>query len=193
MEITHYLFPRFTEGSVLMLNGEKYIATLNYNTLTEEMIFEGENEKLAISKDDLDLMDTIYIQERKFVIMNSEVREVIYNSNWDLFLEHRCNVKEPGKNSGYGGSSQVAAIKNISSIASGRIYDLDLPSDWEARPYFKYWLKKDGELECFRNMRELKQFYKNKRGIFKEYVKANTVRYYNQESIIQLINYLEAN
>ena len=42
-------------------------------------------------------------------------------------------------------------------------------------------------------MRELKKLYKEKEELFKPYVKKYGVKYDNQESIIQLIEYLETN
>jgi hypothetical protein len=43
---------------------------LNYNSLTEEMIFENNGKKLAIGKGELELVDTVFIKDRKFVILN---------------------------------------------------------------------------------------------------------------------------
>ena len=40
-EVSHYLFPEFTQGVVLMKDGGKNETLLNYNSLTEEMIFEN--------------------------------------------------------------------------------------------------------------------------------------------------------
>lgn len=42
-------------------------------------------------------------------------------------------------------------------------------------------------------MGELKKLYKDKKGVFKAYVKKYGTKYDNQESIIQLIEYLESN
>ena len=192
VEITHYVFPEFSQGYVLMSDGTKYTASLNYNSLTEEMIFENEERKLAFSDKELELTDTIYIQDRKFIVLNTKVMEVIFHSNWNLYAEHRCNVKEQGQNSGYGGTSQVASINNISSIAGGKVYELELPDDFEAKPYIIYWLNKNGEFTKFDTMRQLKKIYDDKKGLYKDFVKKNKVKYNNQESIIQLINYLEA-
>ena len=40
IEMTHYLFPEFTQGVILMKSGIRNDALLNYNSLTEQMIFE---------------------------------------------------------------------------------------------------------------------------------------------------------
>ena len=42
-------------------------------------------------------------------------------------------------------------------------------------------------------MSELKKLYKDKKDLFKAYVKKHDVKYDNQKSIVQLIEYLESN
>jgi len=193
-EITHYLFPEFTQGVILMKAGEKNGTLLNYNSLTEEMIFENNGKKLAIAQRELARIDTVYIKDRKFIALNDKFVEFLYHSKWDLYVEHKCKVKEPGKPVGYGGTSKTTAVNSYSSFYSqGIFYELKLPDGYETNPYSYYWLKKNGELNKFRNMRELKKLYKEKEDLFKPYLKKYGVKYGNQESIIQLIEYLESN
>ena len=215
-EITHYLFPEFTQGVVLMKDGGKNETLLNYNSLTEEMIFENKGYKLAIAQKEFARIDTVYIKDRKFIVLNDQFVELLYQSNsikdrkiielndqfveylfhskWDLYVEHKCDVKNPGKPAGYGGTSNTTAVKSYSSFYSkGIFYELKLPEGYETKPYTYYWLKKHGEFNKFENMKELKKLFKDKEDIFKAYVKKHSVKYNNQESIIQLIEYLEAN
>lgn len=215
-EITHYLFPEFTRGIVLMRDGSKNESLLNYNSLTEEMIFEQNGKKFAIAQKELARIDTVYIKDRKFIVLDDRFIEFLYHSTLitgskvieqneqyveylshsecDLYAEHKCEVKLAGKPAGYGGSSQTTAVSAYSSFYSeGAVYELKLPVGYETRPYTYYWLKRDEKLNEFKNMRELKTIYKMKGGLFKTYVKNNDVKYDNQESIIQLIEYLESN
>jgi len=194
VEITHYLFPEFTQGVILMKAGTKYDVLLNYNSFTEEMIFENNGKKMAIAKVELRLVDTVFIKDRKFIALNNKFLELLYHSKWDMYVEHKCRMNEPGKSSGYGGTSKTTSIKTYSRIYSeGNIHELKLPDGYEIEPYTYYWIKKNGELNRFINMRELKKLYKDKKDLFKAYVKKYGVKYDNQESIIQLIEYLESN
>ena len=76
--ITHYLFPEFIQGTILMKAGDTRETLLNYNSLTEEMIFETNGRKLAIAPRDIVRMDTIYINNRKFIPMEDYFIEIIY-------------------------------------------------------------------------------------------------------------------
>ena len=75
LELSHYLFPEFTKGVVLMKTGVKNEALLNYNSLTEEMIFDNKGTKLALGQ--LDQVDTVYIQNRKFFPLNKKFVEIV--------------------------------------------------------------------------------------------------------------------
>jgi hypothetical protein len=194
IEMTHYLFPEFTQGVILMKSGIRNDALLNYNSLTEQMIFEKKGKKLAIGMNELGLIDTVFIKDRKFIAFNSVFVELLSHSKWDLFIEHKCELEEPGQPSGYGGTSKTTAIKSYSSIYSeGNSYQLKLPEGYKSNPYTYYWIKKNGKLHKFTSMRELKKLYKDKKDLFKAYLKKYRVKYDDQEGIIQLIEYLESN
>ncbi len=190
----HYLFPAFTQGIVLMKSGVQNEALLNYNTLTEEMVFDKNGTKLAIPKTDIGFIDTVFIEDRKFIVLDKKIVELLSYSKWHLFVEYKCKVQEKGQSAGYGGTSETAAINTHSSlIAGGVFYELELPNHYKIEPYTYYWLKKNGELKRFVNMTTLKKLYKDKKDLFKAHVKKHDVKYNDPESIIQLIEYLESN
>ncbi|MBV5315484.1 MAG: hypothetical protein JZU47_19430 [Prolixibacteraceae bacterium] len=192
LEVTHYLFPEFTKGVVLMKTGIKNGAMLNYNSLTEEMIFDNKGTKLAVSQ--LEQVDTVYISGRKFFILNNKFVELIYKAKYALYIEHKCSIKDPGKPAAYGGTSQTSATTSYSSyLSGGQVYELKLPEGYETKPFIDYWLKKDGKTEKFLSIRQLSKLFDEKESLFKEFVKKHDVKYDNQISIIELLKYMEAN
>lgn len=192
VEVTHYLFPEFTKGVVLMKNGIKNETLLNYNSLTEEMIFENNGTKLAIGQPEL--VDTVYIKGRKFFLLNGKFVELINNSKYKLYAEHKCTIKDPGRPAAYGGTSQTSSATSYSSyFAGGQVYELKLPEGYETKPFVDYWLVKDGEVSKFLSIRQLAKLFNEKDNSFKEFVKKHDVKYTDQSGIIELIRYLEAN
>lgn len=192
VEVTHYLFPEFTKGIVLMKNGIKNETLLNYNSLTEEMIFENNGTKLAIGQPEL--VDTVFVKGRKFFLLNGKFVELINNSKYKLYAEHKCTIKDPGKPAAYGGTSQTSATSTYSSFfTGGQVYDLKLPEGYETKPFVDYWLVKDGEVSKFLSIRQLAKLFSEKDNSFKEFVKKHDVKYTDQSGIIELIRYLEAN
>lgn len=192
VEITHYLFPDFIKGSVFMKSGVKQATMLNYNTLTEEMVFQDRGKVLAIGDESVADIDSIIILDRKFVPVNSKFFELLHESGHQLFAEHKCRVNMPGSPVGYGGTSHTSSVTSVSSLQSdGLFYQLKLPDNYETKPYTNYWIKKEGELIQFINMRQLRRIYSSKRSLFDAFVKEHDVKYDNEESLIFLINHME--
>ena len=193
VELSHYIFPEFKNGTVLMKSGQQHQALLNYNTLSEEMIFEDKGRKLAISKEEKEKVDTVFIEGRKFFVLNGRFAELIYRSGYELYAEYRCDVKYPGKPAGYGGTSETSSVSTYSGVYSGGVlYELKLPDDFKIKPYIIYWLKKDGVINKFVNLKQLNKIFSDRKDLIKEYISSNKTDFNDRESLIRLIRYLEA-
>jgi len=167
-------------------------ALFNYNSLTEEMIFDNKGVKLAVGQ--LDQIDTIFVKGRKFVPVNKKFAEVIYRSKYTLFVEHKCSLKDPGKPAGYGGTSQTSATTSYSSYFSGgQVYELKLPEGYETKPYIEYWLRKDQIMNKFLSIRQLTKLFGDKESLAKDYIKKQNVKYDDLPGIIETIKFLEKN
>lgn len=192
VELSHYIFPDFTKGTVLLKNGKKNETKLNYNSLTEEMVFENNGTKLALGQ--VELVDTVFINGRKFFPLKDKFVELIYKAKSELYAEHKCSVREPGKPAAYGGTSQVSSTTSYSSIFSGgQAYELALPDGFETKPYTEYWLKKDGELNKFISLRQVSKLFGNKEALSKEFIKKHDLKIENQSGVAELIKFLEEN
>ncbi|MGE5348284.1 MAG: hypothetical protein ACM3NP_03290 [Actinomycetota bacterium] len=194
VELSHYIFPEFTMGMVLLKSGYIYQDSLNYNSFSEEMIFLDKGRKLAIGKEDISKVDTVYIMSRKFFVLNDGFVELVYRSGYELYAEYRCDVKFPGKPAAYGGTSETTSVSTYSGVYSGgMLYELKLPEGYKIKPYTIYWLKKDGEINKFVSLNQLTRLFDDRKDMIREYVSAQKVDYQDQESLIGLIRYLEAN
>jgi hypothetical protein len=67
-----------------------------------------------------------------------------------------------------------------------------LPEDFKIKPYLIYWLKKDGEINKFFNLKQLNKVFRDRKDQIKEYVSSNKTDYNDMESMVRLIRYLEA-
>jgi hypothetical protein len=190
-DVTHYLFPEFMKATVLLKNGTLNNAVLNYNSLTEEMIFENRGTKLALGQ--LDLIDTVYIADRKFIPLGNAFVELIFKSNYSLFAAYKCKINDPGKPAGYGTTSQTSAISTYSTYFSGgRAYEMKLPEGIETQSSVEYWLEKDGKMNKFLSIRQLSKLVAEKEDLFKSYVKEHDVKYDDQASMVELLNYIQS-
>lgn len=181
----HYVFPSFIEGTVKQKSGEINKALLNYNSLTEEMIFEQSGRQMALDK--TESIDTVYIENKKFVPVGNVFYEVATPTPIALFIQHKSTVIPPGSNTGFG-TSQTSAITSITDLKSAGIaYKLRLPDDYKLTSKTVYWLKKSNSYINVKNTKDVQDLFPDKSGAIKDFVKANKINLRNSTDVIKLI------
>lgn len=193
--ISHYLFPDFQPGVVLMKNGVRNNAKLNYNTASEEMVFDEKGTYLAISDVLLPQIDTVFISNEKFIRVNNKfVKIIIDEPEIALFVEHKSRIIPPGKPAAFGGTSQTSSAASYSSIlAGGKVYNLKLPDDFKIIPYNVFWINRNGKLQSFANIGQLKKIYRDKKQVIGDYLKENKVVLTDEKSVEDAIVFMENN
>ncbi len=192
-EVLHYILPEFKNGTVLMKNGTENQALLNYNAATEEMVFDQNGQKLALADATLLQVDTVFIEDRVFVLTDDKkFAEIIGLDDYKLLVQYKCRITPPGSPAAYGGTSQTSSATSFSSwMGDGRVYELELPNDFKINPYMVYWIDNGSGLESFTSMRQIRRFYNKQRALYNKYTNENKVDFDDKESIAALIHHLE--
>lgn len=192
VEISHYLFPEFGEGVVLMRDGRRNPAKLNYNAASEEMVFMQNEQKLAIAEPSLSQVDTLFLYDRKFVLHNMKFMEILHQGDFTLLAYYKCKVIPPGKPAGYGGTSQTSSVDSYSSWSmDGRVYDLKLPDDFEVKPFNIYYLNDGAGWKELKTLRQLKNHFKKSKKQLDQYMKEQKVNFEDAAAITRLIYFME--
>ncbi|HPV56138.1 MAG TPA: hypothetical protein PKW61_03345, partial [Tenuifilaceae bacterium] len=169
--VSHYLFPEFGEGIIVMKHGGAYRASLNYNLITNELVFENNKARYAIAKDSLINIDTVIINDKRLVLVKNSFVEILHQSSFELFVEHKCKVSSPGSPAAYGGTSYTSSTSTVTSMNSnGGTYLFELPDEYKIEPYYIYWIRKNGELKRFTNIKQIIKFYDSKKDKIKLFI-----------------------
>jgi len=191
-EISHYLFTEFASGTVLMKDGRRNPASLNYNAATEEMVFNQNGQVLALAEPTLSQTDSVIIGNRRFVLHNGHFVEVLHGDGYRLFAQYKCRVIPPGKPAAYGGTSQTSSTDSYSSWSSGgNVYQLKLPDDFQVKPYTVYWLDSGSGWEEIKSLRQLKNRYKKSKEQYSKYTADNKIDFEDQAAVAQLVHFME--
>lgn len=186
-ELSNYLFAQFNEGVVKQKSGEENKVSLNYNTITQEMIFENGAQKLALDK--IDDIDTVVILSRRFIPVGKVFYEVATSTPVALFIQYETAIIPPGSETGFG-KSQAGAITNVSDLkSSGKLYQLKLPEDYVLMSKTKYWLKRDDLYVNVKNIKDVKNVFSEKSAAINDYLKTNKVNFKNTGDIVRLIQF----
>lgn len=184
-----YLFPKFTSSKVLLKNGASQTVMMNYNMVTERMVYEQDGKKFDLIN--IGTVDTIYIQNRKFIPDGKVFYEVILKGEpLSLFIQQQGSLMSPGTPAGYGGTSQVAATKQLSSIelAGGR-YNLPLPAEYLVNVSPVFWIGNGNEKKSFLNEKQFLKILPEKEKELKAFIKENRVKVTNPDQLAKLVNY----
>jgi hypothetical protein len=189
--MAQYLFPKFTISKVLLKSGSTQTVPLNYNMVTEKAVYEQDGKRYDLIS--INTIDTVYIQERKFIPVGKVFYEVILKGNpVSAFIQQVSELMPAGTPAGYGGTSQVAATKRLSSIelSSGR-YNLPLNDEYIVNPSPVYWVRKAGqsEMESFLNEKQFLKLFPEKEKELKAFIKQNKMRVTNPDHFARIIKF----
>jgi hypothetical protein len=185
-----FLFPGFSMSTVRMKNGQNQNISLNYNIVSETMVYQKGEQLYDMTK--TEMIDTVYIRNSKFIPFGKVFYEVLLVAPTSLFLQHTGSVIPPGTPAGYGGTSQVSSTKQLSSVQhSGGYYNLKLPMDYTVQVNPVYWVRIENNYSSFINERQFLKLFPDKEAELKKYIKQRQIKFSRLSDIVKLVSYYD--
>lgn len=182
----HYVLPDFVKGLVKLKSGKTEEVVMNYNKVTEEMIYDNGGTKLAMTN--LESIDTVYLGSRRFIPHGKIFYEVLINDNISLFIKHKCNLLQAGSPSGYGGTSETSATNSISIlVGSGSMYKLELPKEYHVKDASQFRISKDNSEYIIANQKQFLKIFPKQSEELEQFIKQNKLNVKNQDDLIILV------
>jgi hypothetical protein len=186
-----YLFKQFVSGTVRMKNSQNQTQVLNYNTVTEKIVFIKDDKYYDLMNPEA--VDTIIIEGRKFVPVGKSFYEVLYSGKIPLYIQNKISLLPPGKPAGYGGTSQSSSSEYVSSINQDGIqWNLKIPSDYTVMPRSVYWIHRGTEWLDFTNEKQLLKLFPDKAGVLKERIKSDKIKFDKPEGMVELMKIINS-
>ena len=189
VKLVHYAFDAFINGNVRLKSGKMYNQLLNYNLVTKEMIFEKDGTYLAIAHPET--VDTVYINERKFIPVGNAFYEYLGGSNYPLFIEYTCTIKEQGANTGFGTTSTAAATPVKSLLKDGGAYKLKLPDEYQVLREQAFYVRKNDRYHKINNEQQVIKLFPGKKEIIHSWIKTNKTRFSHVKDVTSLIQQIQ--
>ena len=188
--LAQFLFPEFAKSVVKMKVDKNILLMLNYNIVTERMVFlqRGQAYDLITHQN----VDTIIMNNCKFVPVDSVFHEVLLADDVNLFLQHKGQIQEPGKPSAYGGTSQVSSsnyITRFAFVGSNQYFNTRLPGELIVKAENIYWISFKDKKYHFENMRQFLKIFPGKENEIKKYIKLNHLEFENEEDVKKIASY----
>jgi hypothetical protein len=190
VKLVQYVFNEFTPGTVKMKSGETSQQLLNYNIITNEMVFENNGSYAAIA--DPKNVDTVYIASIKFIPLNNKFYEVLVKGNTPLLYESTASVSEPGASIGYGGTSTTTASSSYQSLLrDGGAYSLKLPDGFKVIAKHQFLILKGGKLEKAGSEKQLSKVFPDKKEMINNLSKKYHTDFSKPEDVARLVKQIE--
>lgn len=190
VKLVQYVFDSFQPGTIKMKSGDTYKQSLNYNIITNEMVFNDNGKYAAIAGPDN--VDTVYISGRKFIPLNNKFYEVLVNGKAPLLYESTASVSEPGVSTGYGGTTNSSAASSYQSLLrDGSAYNLKLPDGFNVIPKHEFYILIDGKLEKAGSEKRLSKIFPDKKEVIKDISKKNKTDFSKPEDVAELVKQID--
>lgn len=182
-----FVFPDFSVGVVKMKNKEKLALALNYNIVTEKMVFRQKNQIFDMV--DYSNVDTVYIHERRFVPFENVFYEVLVNAPVSL-LQHKGIIKSPPRPAAYGGTSELSSSTYVSNLRMGNdVYRLNSDEPIIIEPDPIIWIRKDIEMNAVFNQKNLLKIFSDRKSEIKEFISQKRIDSKNPIHLISVVNF----
>lgn len=183
-----FVFPEFSVGVVKMKTGDKVVLNLNYNVLTEKMVFKQKNNIYDIVN--TGAIDTIYIQKIKFVPMGKVFYEVLVTGPASLFYQHAGDLKKPPRPAAYGGTSEVSSSTYINNLPLGNdVYRMEKNKEVVITDKSVIWIRKNNSMYPVIDKKHLFNALPDKKKELNQYIRNNQVNIDNPYQMTDLIEY----
>ena len=174
--LPHFLFPSFIEGIVIMKDGVKFPAMLNYNMVEEKMVTELDGTYRYSTNPHL--IESIVIEDRVFVPVKNAFYEILSAGMATFFLQHKSYFVPRGNDIGYGSKSQATGPVQYKRFElSGDVVYLDLPPDVDISPASVFWVYNNGNLQKFNTMKQFLKIFPGYEAQLKEYIKKENIKH----------------
>ncbi|WP_278625596.1 hypothetical protein [Parabacteroides gordonii] len=183
-----FLLGDFTQGIVLMKNGAKTNALLNYDASNRKMKFKQQEETMILTN--TQEIDSIFIASHKFIPYNRSFLEVIEMPNGNLYINWSLRELYKGKPGAYGYANQSTTTTSINtSYYNKSYYKVENPDIMEQINGNDYWLFRNDKPVKFRNEKSLLKLFPSKEEMIKGYIKKHNVNMKNPQQVIELTDF----
>jgi hypothetical protein len=183
-----YLYENFIMSEVKMKNGQALNASMNYNIVTEKMVFIRDDQYYDLITNNV---DTVRLGSQIFIPAGNVCYELLIPDSISLYARHTGRLLDKGSPAGYGGTSQVSASSYQSTIdLSTGTHNLPLPSRYYVEETTEFRLRNGAEWLSFNNEKEFLKLFPEKNAKLKDFIRQNKLKVSRTDHMILIIEYL---
>ncbi|MES1219335.1 MAG: hypothetical protein ABUT20_27780 [Bacteroidota bacterium] len=187
-----FYYPQYTSGKVFLRDGSKAIAKMNYNHLTDQMLFidqKGDTLALADEKN----IKLIVVDQDTFYFDDGYMRLIADNGIMKLTEKKTWQVADVRKIGAFNKSTNTVAITSLASYTDrgrAKSYDLLASEDLLIRKESQYYFGDQYNNFGLAGKKKLLQLFPKEHLILENYLKENKVNFENREDLKKIVQFL---
>lgn len=179
------LFNRFIDGAVLMKSGAVEKAKLNYNTDNQSIVFIKDNQYMILTG--LESVDTIYIDDKKFVPIKEAVYEVVTPlEEIPLFVSYTNKIRPVVATVDHNGASRQASSQ-VSNTVSDTYVGRTFRGNYSVEFIRHFLLKKRFSFYKVNNEKQLLKVFPEHETAIRKYIYDNQTNFSSLPDLINLV------
>ena len=180
-----YLFDHFIKGSVLSKSGAVDEAPLNYNADDQSIVFLREGQTFILTN--LETIDTIYIQNRKFVAADNIFYEVLTDlSEVSLFVTYHSKTRPLTAISNHDSTTRKAG-NDVSNAVTDVYVTRPFNGDNLVEIQKRYWLGQGNSKYKANTQKQFIKVFSPNESAIKLYIKESNINFSNSDDLIKLV------
>jgi hypothetical protein len=183
--LQQYLFPAFSKGVVRIKTGKETNLILNYNMVSEKMVFEQKEQFYDLINPEA--VDTVYLNGKKFIAHEKEFVEVLVKGDFSFFIQHKADLQAPPRPGGYGTTSELTSSNYMSGIQTDiGYYNFKLPAGYTVRLKPFYWITRGEEWFRINSEKQVPKIFGKNEDRVKDFIKEYKIKAERMEDMIKL-------
>ena len=180
-----YLFDHFIKGSVLSKSGAVDEAPLNYNAEDQSIVFVRDGQTFILTN--LETIDTIYIQDRKFVAANNMFYEVLTDlSEVSLFVTYHSKTRPLMAISNHDSTTKKTG-NDVSNAVTDIYVTRPFNGDNLVEIQKRYWLGQGNSIYKANTQKQFIKAFSPNESAIKHYIKERNINFSNSDDLVKLV------
>ncbi|MGZ3838143.1 MAG: hypothetical protein ACXVMS_09205 [Flavisolibacter sp.] len=183
-----FLFEKFIAGKVLLKSGVVQQALLNYNTEDQSMVFIQNKQYMHFA--DLDAIDTIYVQQQKFIAVDNAICAVVHPASPVSLLMSFSNKVHPNQATTDHNGTSIQSSNQVSNTVSDVYMNRIYKGNYSVQFLKQYCLARGGKLyRVNHKKRFLEPFPSRTRKTLENYIDKNSLDLTNETDLVKLVDF----
>ena len=184
-----YRYPQFTAGRVYFMNGDVSAAKLNYNLISQVMLFTTNiGDTLAI--DNESTIKYITIANDTFYYDEGYVELVENYSHVKLAVRQKIKFSDKKKTGAFGMPTSTVKTESDDTFLGDRRYNFTIAEDLIFKKETEFYLNDDSNHFLTISKKNLLKLYPKRKDNIENFLKENNINLREEKDIKRLVQYL---